>query len=97
MTSPHTAAAVNATEGTKVTTANATTVTTDAVTTGAIAQTYSRATSSSATISSVEDLKKKDPKLYNMMMQGIAMNICGDMKHHQDRLKEMIRKGNDNS
>ncbi|CCB85665.1 MULTISPECIES: hypothetical protein [Parachlamydia] len=46
---------------------------------------------STTSINSLADLKKKAPKVYNAMMQGIAMNICNEMKAHQDRLKKMMR------
>lgn len=46
--------------------------------------------SSTSTISSLADLKRKAPQVYNMMMQGIAMNICNDMQNHQDHLKQMM-------
>lgn len=45
-------------------------------------------------IHSLAELKKKSPKVYNKMMEGIAMNICGEMREHQDRLKKLMREGN---
>lgn len=48
---------------------------------------------SNTTISSLADLKKKSPKVYNMMMMGIATNICKEMEHHQDELKKLMREG----
>lgn len=42
--------------------------------------------------STLEELKLQNPALYNMMMQGIAMSIVGDMRGHQARLKEMMAK-----
>lgn len=63
----------------------------DALTAGAVASTHGGETLTTSTkISSMEDLKKKAPKLYNKMMEGIAMAICNDMKAHQDRLKKMM-------
>lgn len=47
--------------------------------------------SAATPIKSLEDLKTKSPKLYEMMMQGIAFNICNEMKDSQERLKEMMR------
>ena len=44
-------------------------------------------------ISSLADLKSKSPKVYNMRMQSIAMNICQEMEHRQARLKKMMREG----
>lgn len=52
--------------------------------------------SGATTVSSMADLKKKSPKLYNMMMEGIAMDICNDMQHHQDKLKELMDEGRRN-
>lgn len=46
----------------------------------------------STQIGSMSDLKDKAPELYKAMMQGLATNICNDMKDHQDRLKEMQRQ-----
>lgn len=44
-------------------------------------------------INSLQDLKKKAPQVYKMMMEGIAMNICNEMRSHQERLKKMMREG----
>ena len=67
----------------------------NASTAGAVASANAPASLTSAsTISSMDDLKKKAPKLYNTMLQGIAMSICQDMEHHQDRLKKLMREGN---
>lgn len=46
----------------------------------------------STQIGSMSDLKDKAPELYKAMMQGLATNICNDMKDHQERLKEMQRQ-----
>lgn len=32
-------------------------------------------------------------EIMDAMLMGLAMSICNDMKHHQDKLKEMGRKG----
>jgi hypothetical protein len=48
-------------------------------------------------IKSLAELKKKSPKLYNMMMQGIATNIVYEMKDHQERLKELMRKSEEDA
>lgn len=48
--------------------------------------------SSDTKIKNLEELRKKAPNVYNKMLEGIAMNICNDMKHHQERLEEMNRK-----
>lgn len=44
----------------------------------------------SSQVSSMADLKTQAPKVYNAMMEGIAMNICNEMKKHQDHLKQMM-------
>lgn len=45
------------------------------------------------TIGSMDELRKKAPKVYNQMLLGIATNICSEMQRHQARLKEIMRKG----
>ena len=45
-----------------------------------------------AGLSSMNQLKAENPKLYNLMMEGIAMNICNKMKRDQDHLKTLWRK-----
>lgn len=94
MNSPATPVVATTSQASPVATATA--LSKDTVTAGGIAQTYNRAASSSTTVSSLEDLKKKDPKLYHMMMQGIAMNICREMQHHQEHLKQTMRKASQN-
>lgn len=49
------------------------------------------------TVNSLGDLRKKAPKVFGAMMMGIAQNICYDMKHHDDTLKEMMRKARQDS
>lgn len=44
------------------------------------------------TISSMEDLKRKNPELYKMMMQGIATGMISEMRRRQERLKQMMRE-----
>lgn len=51
----------------------------------------------STTIASLADLKKKAPAVYNQMMVGIGLEICNEMKAHQDRLKQLMRQGEQNS
>ncbi len=46
----------------------------------------------STQVASMAELQTKAPELYRAMMQGLATNICNDMKDHQDRLKEMQRE-----
>jgi hypothetical protein len=48
----------------------------------------------STSISSLEDLKSKSPQLWNIMMESIAMDICGQMQQSQDRLKQMWDEAN---
>lgn len=43
------------------------------------------------------ELQKKSPKLYNLMMEGIAMNIVKDMREHQEKLKELMRKAEEDA
>jgi hypothetical protein len=43
-------------------------------------------------ITSVEDLRKKAPQVYNQMLIGIGTNVCKDMEHSQQRIKEIMRK-----
>jgi hypothetical protein len=66
----------------------------DAATAGAIAQTHGGEYTSSTVIKNIEDLKRKAPKLYNEMMKSIGMDICHEMQHHQERLKQMMREAN---
>lgn len=44
-----------------------------------------------STISSLEDLRTKSPELFKQMMQGIAQQICKQMKESQERLKKNMR------
>lgn len=65
----------------------------DAITAGAVAQSNAPAHYTAATtVHSMNDLRKKAPKLYKAMILGIAMNICQEMQHHQDRLKKLMRE-----
>ncbi|MCB1113713.1 MAG: hypothetical protein KDK62_03050 [Chlamydiia bacterium] len=48
--------------------------------------------SSTTKIKNLDDLKKKEPKFYEKMMEGIAMTIVNEMRDHQERLKEMMRE-----
>jgi hypothetical protein len=49
------------------------------------------ATSKDSTISSLEDLRSKSPELFKKMMEGIAQQICREMKDGQDRIKKNLR------
>jgi hypothetical protein len=50
--------------------------------------------SASTTISSVDQLKTKAPEVWNQMLVTMGTKICNEMKHHQDRIKELNRKMN---
>jgi hypothetical protein len=45
----------------------------------------------SSKISSLGELRKKAPKLFNKMLEGIAMEICNEMQKHQERLRTLWR------
>lgn len=63
------------------------------ITAAAVASTHGgEQITSKTTISSLEDLKKKSPKLYQQMMMGIGMSICREMQRHQDDLKKLMRE-----
>lgn len=51
----------------------------------------------STAFNTLEDLKKKSPELYRMMMEGIAMNICRKMQRNQEHLKQIMREATRNS
>lgn len=51
----------------------------------------------STTVSSLQELQKKAPKVYDAILQGIAMNICNEMKQHQDELKRIMDEERRNS
>jgi len=51
--------------------------------------------SSDSRISSMADLREKEPKLWNMILQGLAQNICSKMKENQDRLKRIMKENED--
>lgn len=48
--------------------------------------------SMSSTVGSLSELKEKAPEVYDKMMEGIAIIICGRMKDHQERLKKIMRE-----
>lgn len=67
----------------------------DATTAGNIAMSNTDGTgepTTSTKVGSLADLRNKAPKVYRAMIFGIAMNICNDSKHHQDRIIEMLRE-----
>ncbi len=64
----------------------------NAATAGAIASSNTpTGVTSSTTVNSIKELREKAPEVYQKMLEGIAMSICGKMKDHQDRLKKMMR------
>lgn len=66
----------------------------DPSTAGQVVSTHSKQQYTAATkINSIEDLKTKAPKLYNAMLQGIAMTICRDMQDHIERFRKLMREG----
>jgi hypothetical protein len=50
--------------------------------------------STSTKIGTMADIKKISPKLYNAMMQGIALSICMESQRLNDHLVKAMR-GND--
>jgi len=46
-------------------------------------------------VASLADLHAKAPEVYNAMLKGIAQNIVGEMREHQERLKKMMREARD--
>lgn len=66
----------------------------DPTTAAAVASTHGGGEVNSNTkINGLDDLKKRAPKVYNLMMLGIATNICREMQHRQDELKKIMREG----
>lgn len=47
----------------------------------------------STTVASYGDFAGKFPKLNQVMLQSVAQSILGDMRRHEQRLKEIIREG----
>lgn len=52
---------------------------------------------SATTINSLADLKKKAPKVYNMMMQGIAYGMIQKMQHDQEHLTQIMKEAERNN
>ena len=48
-------------------------------------------------VSNMDQLKAKEPKLYKMMSDALAQNICDELKKHADRMKELYRKNSANA
>ncbi|HRD54982.1 MAG TPA: hypothetical protein PLC42_01150 [Parachlamydiaceae bacterium] len=51
----------------------------------------------STKFSSLDDLKRKAPKVYHQMMVGVATSIIADMRDHQERLKKLREQGRQNA
>ena len=48
---------------------------------------------SKSSFRTMEELRQKSPKLYQVMMEGVAMQIVNSMKRQQDHLKQIMRDG----
>lgn len=51
----------------------------------------------SVKMSSVDELREKEPKLYDLISKALARNICEQLKKHADRMKELMRENTKNS
>ena len=75
------------------TTPSTTSVTTDSVAQAGAAQAHGGETVNSSTkLRTLADLKSKAPELWQKMLEGIGMNICNEMRRHQEELKDLRRK-----
>lgn len=69
----------------------------DPTTAAAVASSNASAeTKGNVKFSSLEDLRKKAPKVYNQLMLSIATTIIRGMNDHQERLKKMRQEARDN-
>ncbi len=64
---------------------------------GATAGQFGGTVSGGTTASNMTQLKERAPQVYNAMMMGVAQNICNEMQQHQDRLKELMREGEEDA
>jgi hypothetical protein len=48
--------------------------------------------SSSTTISSMDQLQQAAPEVYQAMLQGIAIQICGQMQQQEQTLVQIIKQ-----
>jgi hypothetical protein len=46
----------------------------------------------STIIRSLAELKEKAPEVYQKMLEGMASNMCQEMKRNQDRIKKIMRE-----
>jgi hypothetical protein len=47
----------------------------------------------STKFSSMGELRKREPKLYKFMMQGIAMNMISQMQRQESQLERIMKEG----
>lgn len=80
----------------QVTSSNSTTQTSGTTSTPS-APTGTSTYDSKTRVTSLADLRQKAPKVWNAINMGIAQNICTDMQHRSEHLKELIREGERNS
>lgn len=50
-----------------------------------------------STYKSLDDFRKKNPKMYEAFMNGIAQSMIQDLKKGADRVKEAMKKARQNS
>lgn len=48
-------------------------------------------------VSTMEDLRKKEPKVYRATLEGIARQIISAMRRHQARLVKLMKEGQRNN
>lgn len=68
----------------------------DPTTAGAAAAANAEPTSMT-TVSSLGALRQKAPKLYNQLMISIGYSCCRSMERSNERVKQMMREGRQNS
>lgn len=81
------------------TTPSASTLSTDPVTQAGAAQSGGKTgtVDSKTKISSMAELRTKAPEVWQKMLEGIAMNICNEMRRHQEEIKTLRREYEKNS
>lgn len=84
----------NQSNGVESTPQTASTTTTTTSTGSSSPSTGGESWGTNTTISSLEDLRKKAPKVYEAMIQGIGMNMVNKMRSDQEHLKQIMREGN---
>lgn len=53
--------------------------------------------SAATPVTNMADLKEKAPTLYKAMLEGIATSMTNEMKRHQDKIKELNRKAQEDA